>query len=139
MRHFKPIAIVLGIIVGLIVLSLVFSMGPSEPKNRKIAEGLLELHRQFDTTTNVPSLYRSLTNLPFHDGPVIIANGSVSCRHNVLGIKWAECYFVIQPHYKPQHGTNLSEWKLYHAWFWYPPGHGEKNLATQELITITNE
>ena len=135
MRHFKPIAIASGIFVALIAFSLVFRPHSPNPNNRKIAEELLELHRQWDTTNNIPSLYRSLTNLPFQKGGVLIADGCVSRRYNFLGIKLEQYYFVDPS--APT--TNAAEWSLYHAWYWYPPPRGKKELATRKLMTITSD
>ena len=105
MRHVRRIAIGLGIIVGLVVLSLAVGPGTSESKNRKIAAGLVELHRQWETNADIPSLFQSLTNLPFQSGAVGVGKGWVHRRHEVLGIKWEECYFI----YQPSPATNASE------------------------------
>ena len=134
MRHAKQVLITFGIVLVLLAAWVAFEITASEPGDPRIAAELLDIQRQWDTSTNVPSLYQSLTNLPFHNGPVIIGKGSVSRRHNLLGIKWAESYFI----YQPQSVRNTFEWTLYHAWYWYPPGHGEKELATRKLVTVTN-
>jgi len=135
MRDFKPIAITLGILVALVACSLVFRTDTPDPKNEKIAEELLELHRQWDTTNNIPSLYYSLTNLPFHKGGVYIEDGNVSRRYNVLGFRYEQDYFI----YQPKFATNSSEWTLYHVWYWYPHGWAKKTLAIRKLTTITSD
>jgi hypothetical protein len=132
MCHVRRIAIASGIIVSLLVLSLALAPGTSESENRQIAAGLLHLHCQWETNADIPSLFESLTNLPFHGGAVGVGKGSVHRRHDVLGIKWEECYFV----YQPQPVTDASEWTLYRAWYWYPPKLGKKALATHKLVTI---
>jgi hypothetical protein len=133
MRHLKQIAIVLGIVLILLAVLLSFQTGTPESKSRKIAADLLELHRQWHITNDVPALFRSLTNLPFHDGSFMIGESSVARRHNVLGIKWDESYFIFQP----QPVTNTSEWTLYHAWYWYPPYGIRKQFVTRKLVTVT--
>src|SRR5262245_13068212 len=133
MRRIRRIAIVSGIIVGLFALSLAFVTFTSEPSNRKIAAELVELHRQWETNSDIPALYGSLTDLPFHDGAVGIGRGSVNRRYSVLGVKWEQCYFVTQS----QPVDNPSKWTLYHSWYWYRPGGGRTTLATRELQTIT--
>jgi len=131
MRHFKQIAIVFGIVLVLLAILLSFQSSPSEPQSRKIAADLIELNHQWDTT-NVPAFFHSLTNLPFHTGPFVISKTSVSRRHNVLGIKWEETYFIHQP----QPVTNAFEWTLYHAWYWYPPHGIQKQLGMRKLVTV---
>jgi hypothetical protein len=135
MRRVRRIAIALGVIVALLVLLLVFGIGTSQSRYRKIATELVELDRQWETNvTNVPSLYESLTNLPFHHhGEVLVGKGCVSRRYTVLGMGWEQYYFI----YQPVPVTNASEWALYHAWYWYQPGGGKRQLTTHKLVTIT--
>ena len=140
MRHVKRIAIAFGILVGLVLLSLASHTGHSTPRDRMIALDLLKLQQQWETNHNIPSLIQSLTNLPFHDGGVfaggvLIGRGSVSRRSAAFGIKREECYFIYQP---PQF-TNTSEWTLYHAWYWYPPGGGKKEMEMHKLLTFTTD
>ena len=123
------------IIAALFVLWFAFFADTSEARNRNIAAGLVELHRQWDTTNNIPALYESLTNLPFHDGGVVVAKGSVSRRYNVLGVKWEKSYFI----YQPKALDNASEWTLYRAWYWYAPGGGKKELVLRKLQTVTTD
>lgn len=135
MSHLKQIAIVLGIVLVLLAVLLSFHTGIPEPKSRKIAADLIELHRRWHLTNNVPALFGSLTNLPFRGGAFVISETTVSRRHNVLGIKWEESYFI----YQPRPATNASGWTLYHAWYWYPPGWGKKQLATRKLVTVATK
>jgi hypothetical protein len=131
--HFRRIAIALGLGVGLLVLWLAFGSGTAESRNRKMAAELVALHRAWETNGNIPALFESLTNLPFHDhGGVLVAKGCVSRRYAVLGTKWEKYYFIIQ---SPA-VTNASEWTLYRAWYWYRPGGGQKELATRKLVAI---
>jgi hypothetical protein len=130
-RRLKGTAIALGVAVVLLGLLLALGAGTSDVKSRKLATELVELHRQWETSTNIPSLYESLTNLPFHNGGVGVGKGWVSRQYGALGIKWEQFYFVNQT----APGTN--EWTLYHAWYLYPPGGPQRKLATRKLLTMT--
>ena len=134
MSRLKRIGIGLGVVLALVALWLVLSTGRSEARDRKIALGLLELDRQWESNSNIPGLFESLTNLPFHDrGGVLVAKGCVSRRYALLGVKWEEFYFIRQP--LTISGT--PQWSLYHAWYWYPPGGGKKEVSTRRLLTLT--
>jgi hypothetical protein len=133
MRHLKPLAVMLGIILILLALLVGFFGDPSQARCRQIAADLIELHRQWHTNDNTPALFQSLTNLPFQDGAAGAGKAWVYHRYSILGIKWQEYFFIQQP--LPV--TTASEWTLYHAYYWNRPSGGQKELAMRKLLTTT--
>ena len=131
MRSGRRILFGAALVAGLVGVAIALAGRTPEAKARKIAAELLELHRQWETHPNVPALFESLTNLPFHDGAAAIGRGSVERRYNVLGLKWSEFYYICQP----AAATNASEWTLYRAWYWYPPFSRRRELARRKVVT----
>ena len=129
MSHVKRLVVVLG--VGVIVLSLVITLGRGDTsKNRRIAADLVELQRRWDTSDDVPSLFQSLTNLPFREGAATDEKAYVYHRYGLLDIHWEEYYFIQRP--RPV--TKGSEWTLSHSWY-----SGHRTLAMHKLLTISTK
>ena len=129
----KGIAVVLGTLLLLLVVVLgCFFSDPSASKSRKIAADLTELHRQWQTTDNMQTLFQSLTNLPFQSGAAGDDKAWVSRRFSVLGLRWEEYYFIQTP--RPV--TDASEWTLYHTWAWQRPSCGQ--MPMHKLLTWKN-
>jgi hypothetical protein len=125
--YVRRLVVVLGVIVVLLTLMITLGTG-KRSENRKIAADLVELHRCWDTNDNLPSLFQSLTNLPFREGAASEGKAYVYHRYGLFGMHWDEYYFIQQP--LPV--TNAAEWTLYHAWYW----NGHRELAMHKLLTI---
>lgn len=114
-----------------LLLTLMVTLGRgSRSRNLKIAADLLELQRRWDTSDNVPSLFQSLTNLPFRQGAAGPEKAWVYHRYGLLGMCCDEYYFI----YRPPPCTS-EEWTFYHAWYW----NGHRELVLRKLLTISGK
>lgn len=130
MGRIRQRVIVFGVLSVLLVLVIALGTG-STSKQRRIAADLLQLQRRWETTDDVPALFRRLTNLPFREGAATDEKSYVYHRYGFFGLRCDEYYFIQRP--RPV--TNASEWTFYHAWYW----DGHRQLAMHKLLTISDK
>jgi hypothetical protein len=130
MGRIRRLVIVFGVLAVLLALAIALGSSGSS-KQRRIAADLLQLQRRWETTDDVPALFRSLTNLPFRKGAATDEKSYVYHQYGFLGIHCDEYYFIQRP--RPV--TNAPEWTFYHAWYW----NGHRQLAMHKLLTISDK
>lgn len=114
--------IMVGLVVCVVWLVLVPLGSGDTPKNRKIAAELLEYHRRWQTD---PLLLQHLTNLP---SPQLIESGLTGTRSISIHRNYTHLY---EYYWIENSTTNLSEWTLYHAWYW-----DNHRIVGHKLLTI---
>jgi hypothetical protein len=129
-RHDKRLVVLVGVMGLLLTLMVTLGRG-SRSRDLKIAADLLELQRRWDTSDNVPSLFQSLTNLPFRQGAAGPEKAWVNHRYGLLGMHFDEYYFIQ----RPLPATDASDWTFYHAWYWV----GHRELVMRKLLTTSGK
>src|ERR1017187_7884366 len=112
-RHDKRLVVLVGVMGLLLTLMVTLGRG-SRSRDLKTAADLLELQRRWDTSDNVPSLFQSLTNLPFRQGAAGPEKAWVNHRYGLLGMDFEGDFFIQ----RPLPATDASDWTFYPAWDW---------------------